>query len=102
MNAAAALRQHWPEYLIEGWALGVFMIVAGAVAMLLEWQAMPLHHVLSVPLPQRIFFGIAMGLAAVALIHSPWGTTHWRNSLAAAWACCFWSGYTDPHLPLPP
>src|SRR5947199_7520219 len=30
-----ALGEHWPEYLIEAWALGSFMVSAGVVATLL-------------------------------------------------------------------
>ena len=31
LGPVAALRDHWPEYLIEAWALGMFMISAGGV-----------------------------------------------------------------------
>jgi aquaporin Z len=68
-----ALRKHWPEYLIEGWALGTFMISAGVVATLLGAPASPLHHALRDPLWRNAAGGIAMGLTAIALIHSPWG-----------------------------
>ena len=68
-----ALRQHWPEYLIEGWALGTFMVSAGLVATLLGAPASPLHRALPDPLWRNAAGGIAMGLTAVALIHSPWG-----------------------------
>ena len=30
------LRNHWPEYLIEAWALGTFMVSAGVVTTLVE------------------------------------------------------------------
>jgi hypothetical protein len=36
-------RQEWHEYLIEGWALGCFMISIGLFAMLLEVPSSPLH-----------------------------------------------------------
>jgi len=68
-----ALRQHWPEYLIEGWALGTFMVSAGLVATLLGAPASPLHRALPAPLWRNAAGGIAMGLTAIALIHSPWG-----------------------------
>ena len=44
MSPAAALRQHWPEYLIEAGALTAFMTTAAVVAMLLEWPGSPLHR----------------------------------------------------------
>jgi hypothetical protein len=49
MTAREALRSHWPEYLIEGWALGTFMISAGIVATPLRdgslgWSAGVITH----------------------------------------------------------
>ena len=60
----AALRLHWPEFLIEAWALGVFMISASVFSTELRNLAAPW---------QSTCVGIAMGTTAVALIYSPWG-----------------------------
>ena len=68
-----ALRNHWPEYLIEAWALGSFMVSAGIVATLLGAPASPVHHALPTPLWRNAAGGVAMGVTAVALIHSAWG-----------------------------
>jgi aquaporin Z len=68
-----ALRWHWPEYLIEGWALGTFMVSAGLVATLLGAPASPIHRALPDPMWRNAAGGIAMGLTATALIHSGWG-----------------------------
>ena len=68
-----ALRKHWPEYLIEGWALGTFMVSAGFVATLLGAPASPVHRALPDPMWRNAVAGIAMGLTAIALIHSGWG-----------------------------
>jgi len=68
-----ALRNHWPEYLIEGWALGTFMVSAGLVATLLGAPTSPVHRALPEPLLRQSAGGIAMGLTAIALIHSVWG-----------------------------
>jgi aquaporin Z len=68
-----ALRAHWPEYLIEGWALGTFMVSAGLVATLLGAPASPVHRALSEPMWRQATGGLAMGLTAIALIHSGWG-----------------------------
>jgi aquaporin Z len=68
-----ALRAHWPEYLIEGWALGTFMISAGIVATLLGAPASPLHRAIPDPMWRNVVGGIAMGITAIALIHSGWG-----------------------------
>ncbi|MFL6603522.1 MAG: MIP/aquaporin family protein [Steroidobacteraceae bacterium] len=73
MSAGQALKRHWPEYLIEGWALGTFMISAGVVATLLGSAASPVGAAITDPLLRNVAAGIAMGLTAIALIHSPWG-----------------------------
>lgn len=68
-----ALRKHWPEYLIEAFCLGVFMLSAGACTVLFEYPPSPLHAAISQPEVRRALIGLAMGLTAVALIYSPWG-----------------------------
>src|SRR5215467_1068427 len=62
--ALEALRAHWPEYLMEAAALGMFMVSACVFGVVLE-------HISG--LPSRLLGGIAMGLTAVAIISSPWG-----------------------------
>jgi aquaporin Z len=67
-----ALRQHWPEYLIEAAALGTFMLSAVFFTALLNHPSSPLqiaHH----DFIQRALIGLAMGLTAIGLIYSPWG-----------------------------
>jgi len=70
-GAAAALRTHWPEYLMEGAELGLFMVSACAFTVLLEHPGSPAR-------PANILWrhcleGMAMGLTLLALIFSPWG-----------------------------
>jgi aquaporin Z len=67
------LRTHWPEYLIEGWALGTFMVSAGLVATLLGAPYSPLQRLIPGAMSRQVVGGIAMGLTAIALIHSRWG-----------------------------
>jgi aquaporin Z len=68
-----ALNRHWPEYLIEAGALGIFMVSAGLFTVLFEYRTSPLHALLPDALLRRAFTGLAMGATAVALIYSPWG-----------------------------
>jgi hypothetical protein len=49
MTLTNAVREHWPEYLIEGWALGTFMVCAGLVATLLDAPGSPVRRVLPDP-----------------------------------------------------
>lgn len=67
------LRRHWPEYLIEGWALGVFMVSAGLLTTAFEYPGSPLHAAIESATLRRVLIGVAMGLTAIALIYSPWG-----------------------------
>jgi aquaporin Z len=69
----AALKQHWPEYLIEALGLGLFMISAFSFAILLEHPASPLHQALANPFGRRFLMGLAMGATAIGIIYSPWG-----------------------------
>jgi len=69
----SALRQHWPEYLIEAWALGTFMVCAALFTALLEYPGSPVHQLISNGFIRRALIGLAMGLTAIALIYSPWG-----------------------------
>jgi aquaporin Z len=71
VGAIERLRAHWPEYLIEAWALGTFMISAGLVTTVVERSR--LSALLPDPDLRRLLIGIGMGLTAIALIYSPWG-----------------------------
>jgi aquaporin Z len=68
-----SLKNHWPEYLIEGACLGLFMISAFCFATLFEHPASPVHQALANPLLRRFLMGLAMGGTAVVIIYSPWG-----------------------------
>jgi aquaporin Z len=68
-----ALKHHWPEYLMEGICLGLFMMSAFVFGTILEHPASPIHQAISNPLLRRFFMGTAMGLTAISIIYSPWG-----------------------------
>jgi len=97
-----ALRGHWPEYLIEGWALAMFMVSAGTFGTLFEYPNSPLHLAIDDANVRRALTGIAMGLTAVALMYSPWGKrsgahmnpavtlTFWRLGKVARWDAVFY------------
>jgi aquaporin Z len=67
------LKNHWPEYVIEGASLGLFMISAFTFGTILEHPASPVHRALPQPLLRRFVMGLAMGSTAIAIIYSPWG-----------------------------
>jgi aquaporin Z len=68
-----AIRNHWPEYLIEGACLGLFMISAFTFGTILEHPSSPVQNAIANPVLRRFFMGLAMGSTAVAIIYSPWG-----------------------------
>jgi aquaporin Z len=67
------IRRHWPEYLIEAAALGLFMVSATVCTILLEHPASPLRRAIASGLERRMLMGLLMGATAVAIIYSPWG-----------------------------
>jgi len=68
-----SLRSHWPEYLMEAFGLGAFMVAACLVTALLEHPSSPVHAAVPSGATRRAIIGLAMGLTAVAIIYSPWG-----------------------------
>jgi len=97
-----ALRAHWPEYLIEAWAMGMFMISAGVFTVLFEYPASPLNGAIHNADVRRVLIGVAMGLTAVMLIYSPWGQrsgahmnpavtlTFWRLGKVKGWDAVYY------------
>jgi aquaporin Z len=68
-----ALRNHWPEYLIEAAGLGLFMVSACFFAALLFHPSSPVPALIVDPTLRRVLNGCAMGLTAMAIIYSPPG-----------------------------
>jgi aquaporin Z len=67
------LKARWPELLIEGALLGLFMLSASTFAVLLEHPSSGLRAALPDANVRRALMGLAMGATAIALIYSPWG-----------------------------
>ncbi len=66
-------KKNWRLYLIEAWALGMFMLSACFFTILIEHPALPIRNTLGSPVLWRLAEGLAMGLTAVLLIYSKWG-----------------------------
>lgn len=73
MTLVQTIRAHWPEYLIEAWALGTFMLSAATFGVLIDAGDAPLRKLVADDDLRRVFTGAAMGLTAIAIIYSPWG-----------------------------
>src|SRR5262245_3429274 len=98
------LHEHWPEYLIEAWGLGTFMVSASIFGTLLFAPASPVPGVLSSDFARLALMGIAMGLTALGIVVSPWGRrsgahinpaftiTYWRLGKFAHWDAVFYVG----------
>lgn len=101
-GARAALAGHWPEYLIEGWALGTFMVSAALFSTLLEYPGSALHGAIADADLRRVIIGLGMGMTAILLIYSPWGQrsgahmnpavtfTFWRLGKVRGWDAAFY------------
>ena len=72
-RAFAALRTHWPEYVMEAAGLGLFMISACFFTVLLQHPASLVRQALPNSFVRRVLTGVAMGLTGLCLIYSPWG-----------------------------
>ncbi len=68
-----ALRRHWPEYLAEAWALGLFMLSAAVFTVLCFHPASLVPRWIPSAMVRRFIVGCAMGGTAIINIYSPWG-----------------------------
>ena len=64
---------HWPLYLYEAAELAIFMLSACIFTVLLYHPNYPALRLFPSPILRRILMGIAMGLTAIGIIHSPMG-----------------------------
>lgn len=97
-----ALKQHWPEYLMEAAELGLFMISACSFGVLLEYPGSPAHQAIADPFLRRVLMGLAMGLTAISIVYSPIGKrsgahfnpsvtlTFWRLGKIEKWDAVFY------------
>jgi aquaporin Z len=73
MSVSSALREHWPEYLIEVALLGCFMISIGFLVTVFESPKSLLYlRIPSVALRTGLL-AASIGIALSLLIQSPWG-----------------------------
>jgi aquaporin Z len=98
-----ALREHWPEYLMEAACLGAFMISAGLFTAILEYPNSSVRRALPNDFVRMALNGLAMGLTAILIIYSPWGArsgahmnpavtwTFFRVGKVKAWDALFYS-----------
>jgi aquaporin Z len=71
--AAQAFRRHWHLYIFEALELAAFMLSACIFTVLLFDPSLPPVHLIPDPAARRLLMGIAMGVTAVLIIHSPAG-----------------------------
>src|SRR5262245_466859 len=98
----AALRRHWPEYLMEAAGIGLWMVAAGILTTVLEHPASAIHQAVGDVVLRRGALGIALGLVSIGLIYSPWGQqsgahlnpvitlTFFRVGKIEPWDCAFY------------
>jgi aquaporin Z len=72
-TAWQAIERHWPEYLMEAAALGLFMVSACVFGVLLEHPGSALHQTIEDAVVRRAIGGIAMAATLIGLVYSPWG-----------------------------
>jgi aquaporin Z len=67
------LERNWPLYIFEAIELAIFMLSACAFTVFLFDPSYPAFHLFPNAIVRRIFMGIAMGITATLIIHSPMG-----------------------------
>lgn len=69
----STLKRHWPEYLMEAWGLGLFMMSACAFAVLFQHPGSPVRQAIPGAAARMVLMGAAMGLTNLVNVYSPWG-----------------------------
>jgi hypothetical protein len=72
-TAGTVLRAHWALYGYEGIELGLFMLAACLATVVLFGATSPMLHAVPSAALRRVLMGVAMGLTAIGIIHSPMG-----------------------------
>src|SRR5437867_6237756 len=102
-TAIDALWRHSPEYLMEAFGLGLFMVSACSVGVVLEHPSSPVRQMIQDATLRRVLFGAAIGATAILNIYSPWGKrsgshlnpattlTFWRLGKLETWDAVFYS-----------
>lgn len=88
MTVRAALAAHWPEYLMEGAELALFMVSACVFTVVLFHPDSPVPRLLPGIMTRRLLIGVAMGLTAIAIVYSPIGKrsgAHFNPSLTVTY-----------------
>jgi len=98
-----ALKEHWPEYLMEAAELAIFMVAASVFTILLYHPSSPVVRAIPAEFIRRVITGLAMGLTLISIVYSPWGKrsgahmnpaftlTFWRLGKVAPWDATFYS-----------
>ena len=73
LHMIRALRNHWPEYLMEAAELGIFMISASLFTILLHHPSSPAVRLIPSEFVRRVLTGLAMGVTLVTIVYSSWG-----------------------------
>ncbi len=73
MKLITLFKKNWRIYLIEAWALGMFMVSASLFVILVEHPLLPIRNLVESAILRRLMVGLAMGITAVLLIYSKWG-----------------------------
>jgi aquaporin Z len=98
-----ALKEHWPEYLMEAAELATFMVSASFFTILFYHPSSPVVRAVPAEFNRRVLTGLAMGLTLIGIAYSPWGKrsgahmnpaftlTFWRLGKVAPWDATFYS-----------
>jgi len=82
------LERNWPLYVFEAVELAIFMLSACAFTVFLFDPSYAALHLFPNAIVRRIFMGVAMGITAILIIHSPMGKrsgAHFNPAITVAY-----------------
>ena len=67
------IRNHWKEYLIEAWGLGIFMLLVGIYVVAIDSDISPIPKLVPAAIARRAILGTLACFTVIGIVCSRWG-----------------------------
>jgi aquaporin Z len=92
LRAVASLRLHWPEYLMEGGEMSLYMFFTCVFATLMQHPTSPVRNLVVSSVVRRALMGLAIGATVIAIVMTPWGKQSGGHFNPAMTLTFYWLG----------